>query len=638
MKLQDLYSKLYSSLFVLFVSAIGLGAFCTGLLFFVFRYPCVDFSILAHYEPGSPSILYDCEGREWDRFQLDKREFVDIKRMPDHMIKAFVAAEDWSFFSHRGLSWRGIARSFLVNIYHGRIVQGASTITQQLVKMLFYDSKRTFKRKIKEQFLTLLVERQFTKEHILETYLNHVYFGCGIYGVEAAAQRFWGISVDKLSLEQSALLAAIICSPGHYSPLFFPYSALNRRNSVLTKMQKLGFASQEEIVKAKKTELAIRATDSQAMAPYVKEYIRTFLEEKVGKKQLYTGGLKVKTTLSKDMQLSAEHVFVHHFTKMRQSYGADLNGALISMDGQSGEIRALIGGVSFAESQFNRALYACRQQGSIFKPLLYAAALEHGLSLLDTAIDEPLQVKQGSTVWEPRNHTRRFEGEMTLGRALSYSNNIVSAKIILYIGPEAVVEIARRCHLKGPLLPYPSLALGCLDSTLVEVTGMFNIFAHNGCYVEPHLIMWVKDSWGKIIYKKAAAKEQLLSSRIAGQIGKVLMGGLERKRSFASTWIDSEAISKTGTTNDSRICWFGGATPEITTVVYVACDDNRPMGKNVFPLHTAYPLWLDFHARLKTKKKKFSFDVSLKEVLADWKTGKIVSHPIQGREVMPFLI
>lgn len=638
MKRQSLFTRFRSYFFVLCVSTIGLGAFCAGLLFFVFRYPCVDFSVLAHYEPGSPSILYDYEGKEWDRFQLDKRDFVDIKRMPDHLIKAFVAAEDWSFFSHNGLSWRGIVRSFLVNIYHGRIVQGASTITQQLVKMLFYDSKRTFKRKIKEQFLTLLVERQFTKEHILETYLNHVYFGCGIYGVEAAAQRFWGIPVDNLSLEQSALLAAIICSPGHYSPLFFPYSALNRRNSILTKMQKLGFATPDEIGVAKKSGLAIRAADSHAMAPYVKEYMRTFLEEKVGKKQLYTGGLKIKTTLSKDMQLSAEKVFTHHFTHMRQRYGADLNGALISMDGASGEIRALIGGVSFAESQFNRALYACRQQGSIFKPLLYAAALEHGLSLLDTAVDEPLQVQQGTTVWEPRNHTRRFEGEMTLGRALSYSNNIISAKIILYIGPEKVVDIARRCYLKGSLLPYPSLALGCLDSTLVEVTGMFNIFAHNGRYAEPHLILWVKDSWGKILYKKTPVKEQLLSARVVGQISKVLMSGLERKRAFASSWIDSEAISKTGTTNDSRICWFGGATPEITTVVYVACDDNRPMGKNVFPLHTAYPLWLDFHTTLKTKKKKFSFDASLKEVLADWKTGKIVPHAVQGKEIMPFLI
>ncbi len=638
MKRQSLFTRFRSYFFVLCVSTIGLGAFCAGLLFFVFRYPCVDFSVLAHYEPGSPSILYDYEGKEWDRFQLDKRDFVDIKRMPDHLIKAFVAAEDWSFFSHNGLSWRGIVRSFLVNIYHGRIVQGASTITQQLVKMLFYDSKRTFKRKIKEQFLTLLVERQFTKEHILETYLNHVYFGCGIYGVEAAAQRFWGIPVDNLSLEQSALLAAIICSPGHYSPLFFPYSALNRRNSILTKMQKLGFATPDEIGVAKKSGLAIRAADSHAMAPYVKEYMRTFLEEKVGKKQLYTGGLKIKTTLSKDMQLSAEKVFTHHFTHMRQRYGADLNGALISMDGASGEIRALIGGVSFAESQFNRALYACRQQGSIFKPLLYATALTKGMSLCDTALDEPIKIHYKNQVWQPRNHTKTFDGQMTLARALSFSNNIISAKILLYIGAQSVVDLAYKCRLQGPIMPYPSLALGCLDSTLLEVTGMFNIFANDGIYCKPYIVESVADRQGTVLYQHKHESEKIISSKIAHQIGHVLTLGLERKKRYARSWIDSQALSKTGTTNDSRTCWFAGSTPEITTVVYVGADDNRPLGKNVFPLHTAYPIWLSYHIKVPTMQKEFTRNELLKEVFVDWKTGQMVHEKQDGKEIYPLLL
>jgi len=336
--------------------------------------------------------------------------------------------------------------------------------------------------------------------------------------------------------------------------------------------------------------------------------------------------------------LLAQTIFVEHFEKMRAKYGADFNGALISMDRKSGQIKALIGGVSFSESQFNRAFYARRQQGSVFKPLLYATALENGLSLLDTAIDEPLQVRQGQYVWEPRNHTRTFDGEMTLARALSYSNNIISAKVILHIGPESVVEMAHRFHFKGPLAPYPSLALGCLDSTLSEVTGMFNVFANEGIYCEPYVLSWVKDPWGKTVYRATPVKERVLSSKIASQIGHALTSGLERKRKFARNWIDSMAMSKTGTTNDSRVCWFAGSTPEITTVVSVGCDDNRPMGTNVFPLHTAYPIWLSLHTQLKTEQKQFFFDPSLHTVLVDWKTGKIVSREADGQEVLPLLI
>jgi len=634
--------KFFSSL-VLYVPALAgiaavVTAFCLGFFFFLFRYPCVDFSVLARYDQGRPSIVYDDQGREWERFQLDKRDPLSLQKMPPHLINAFVAAEDWSFFSHNGLSWRGILRSLVVNIRHGRIVQGASTITQQLVKMLFYDNRRTFKRKLKEQFLTLLVERQFTKEHILETYLNHVYFGCGIYGVSAAAQRFWGKTVEQLEPQQSALLAAIVCSPGHYSPLLFPYSALHRRNIVLTKMEKLHFITAEEGQRMRALSLDIQPAPRTAVAPYVKEYLRTLLEEKVGREQLYRGGLSIRTTLNRAMQVKAEEIFKEQFVRLRSKYGADMNGALVSMDCKTGAIKALVGGVDFFESQFNRALQARRQQGSVFKPLVYAAALEKGMSLLDRAVDEPFLVKQGTQVWEPRNHTRTYGGEMTLARALSYSNNVISAKVILSIGPETVAALAERCHLTGPLVPYPSLALGCVDSTLVEVTGMFNIFANDGVYCEPHLLLSVKDPWGKMVYRATPMVHRVVAKRIAHQIGQTLLYGIERKQRKDKLHIDSAAITKTGTTNDARVCWFAGSTPEITTVTCVACDDNRPMGKNVYPVHTAYPLWLAFHACLATTHKQFVFDASLHPVWVNWKTGEILSEPSAEREVVSLLV
>lgn len=615
----------------------NITAFLAGFLFFLFRYPVIDFSTLERYDPGKPSILLDDQGKEWGRFQFDKREPVTIAQMPEHLIQAFVAAEDWNFFSHCGLSWRGILRSACVNLYQGRIVQGASTITQQLVKLLYCDQSRSFARKVKEQFFTVLVEKQFTKEQILETYLNHVYFGCGIYGVEAASQRFWNKKVQDISIDQAATLAAIVCSPGNYCPLLYPLSSEHRRNVVLGKMHHLGFISSDVFFQAKQTPLTLHFVDDVTIAPHLKETLRTWLEEKFGKQQVYGGGLKIQTTLNTAIQMNAQRIVKKKFFKLRQKFGADIDGALITMDRSTGQIKALIGGVEFSGSQFNRALQARRQQGSVFKPLLYAAALEKGMSLLDTAIDEPLKIDTGGAVWEPRNHTRTFEGQMTLARALSYSNNIISVKILLQIGAGTVVDYARRCHLQGPLHPYPSLALGCVDSTLSEVVGMFNVFANGGVYVEPHYITWVKDRWGKKVYRADTKKQQVISHRVASQVGQALTIGLDRRREQASDWIDSAAMSKTGTTNDSRTCWFAGSTPEHTTALYVGCDDNRPMGKHVFPVHTAYPVWLALHKSISTDKKQFIFDPQLHPVFVDFRTGKIQARQTNN-EIHPLLV
>ncbi len=626
--------KILKTFFIIIFLSVS---FFAGIFFYIVHYPIIDFSIVTHSAQGFPSIVYDSQGKEWTRFCYDRRDPVKCKQIPNHVIQAFIAAEDWNFYHHHGLSFRSIIRSFLVNLRHGRIVQGGSTITQQLVKMLYYDNSRTFKRKIKEQFLTLLIEQHFSKEQILETYLNNVYFGSGLYGIAAAAHRFWNIKVQDLSVEQAALLAGIICSPGHYSPLLFPYSALHRRNIILYKMEKLKFISLETCKALTQQPLDIQPAALYACAPYAKEYIRTFLEQKYGKKMLYEGGLSIKTTLHKDMQMHAQESFTTHFAALKKLYGADLEGALVSIDKKTGALRAVIGGTDFAQSHFNRAFYARRQQGSIFKPLLYAAALDKGMSLSDTAIDEPIKIHFKNQIWQPRNHTKKFEGQMTLARALSFSNNIISAKVLLYIGAQSVVDLAYKCRLQGPIMPYPSLALGCLDSTALEVTGMFNIFANNGIYCKPYLVESVTDRQGTILYKHTHESEKILPTKIAHQIAHLLTLGLERKKRYAHAWIDSQALSKTGTTNDSRTCWFAGSTPEITTVVYVGADDNRPLGKNVFPLHTAYPIWLSYHLKIPTKQKEFIFDESLQEALVDWKTGQIVQEKQDGKEIYPLL-
>jgi len=635
-------SKLKQSWYSFFkLSSVGAlcgGAFLLGVCTFIFNNSHVDFSVLEQYDPGRPSILLDDVGKEWARFQLDRRQPVPLVNLPQHLVDAFIAAEDWKFFKHSGISFKGIIRSTLVNLYHGRIVQGASTITQQLVKLLFFDSQRTFKRKVKEQLYSLLVERQFTKEQILETYLNHVYFGCGIYGVEAAAQRFWNKPVNLLTVEESALLAATVRSPGHYCPLWFPLSAEQRRNVILHQMLKKKFVDEQEYECAKQQPLNLVEQSTTILAPHVKETLRTALEELFGKQQLYSGGLRIKTTLNQKAQRLAQRSFTHQFKRLKKDLGEEIEGGFLSVDVKTGHIKALVGGVDFKNSQFNRAFQARRQQGSVFKPVLYSAAINAGMTYLDIAIDEPLTVQQGSQVWEPKNHTLSYEGTMTLARALSYSNNIISAKTILAVGPNKVVDLAKKFHLSGPLYPYPSLALGCVDSTIFEVTGMFNVFANNGTYVEPYLLQWVKDRWGKKIYRAQPKKERILSTRIAHQTAQVLGFGLERRRKQVKSWIDSAAISKTGTTNDSRTCWFAGSTPETTTVIYVGFDDNRSMGKHVYPVYTAYPIWLAYHKGLSSKTKEFSYDSSLSRITANIKTGRIVPDGSSGSDIFSLLV
>ncbi|HBR70794.1 TPA: hypothetical protein DIC20_00570 [Candidatus Dependentiae bacterium] len=598
-----------------------------GAFFFLVHHHLVDFSVLANYNPGKPSILLDDTGKEWGRFELDRREPVELDKISMHVQMAFIAAEDRQFFNHAGIAWRSILRSLFVNLYHRRIVQGASTITQQLVKLLFFDCKKTFKRKIKEQLFSLLVERQFTKEQILETYLNHVCFGCGIYGIEAAAKRFWNVSAQDLSIAQAASLAAIVKYPARFCPLINPEITLKRRNIVLNAMREIGVISQEECTNAKREPLNIsEQVKNEQIAPHLKESIRQFLEEVIGKHSLYNGGLQIQTTLNSEIQQKAEDIFSTQFKNLADSLGDDIDGALLTIDVSSGEIKALIGGRNFQKSQWNRALQARRQLGSIFKPIVYAAAMQQGRSFDELELDEPVEFLFGGNVWRPQNTTRTFEGTMTLARALSVSNNIIAVKTFLRTGAESVIALARKMHISGELPPYPSLALGCVDVTLKEAVAAFNVFANDGLYVEPYFIKWIKNEWGTKIYRHKMIKDRVLDSCSTGKVAKVLGIGMHRylwrmnEQSFKP-----EVIAKTGTTNDSRMCWFAGATPHYTTALYIGRDGNDPLGQNIYPVPTVFPIWLSLYRGIDNKPCRFKYSPSLQLKSINWKTGEEVS-------------
>lgn len=543
-----------------------------------------------------PSVLLDDQGIEWARFQIDQRELVSLRDIPVSVQHAFLATEDRSFYQHAGISWYGIIRSFIKNIILGRFAQGASTITQQLVRILFFDTKKTLMRKLKEQLLAVVVEQHFSKDAILESYLNHIYFGCGIYGVAAAAQRFWNKSIQDITIDEAAVLAGIVKSPGNYCPLINLEGARQRRNVVLNCMMSSGYITPADAHTFAQRELNLcPSSQASCKAPHLFDMIRADLEKKFGRHLLYTGGLIIQTTLNQELQSRAVELVHNHIAHLKQSTHPDIDGALVTIDNASGAVKALVGGYDYKTSPFNRAK-ASRQVGSLFKPLIYTIAYEHGLYPTDICIDEPTTFMSGTTAWQPRNVTNRFEGPMTRARALTNSNNIIAVKTFLEVGAEPVIIAAHACGFRQ-LHSYPSLALGCIDATVCELTAYFSLFTNQGKINDNFYIQWIKDASGKRIWQHQNTTTQITSATAACIIRSILAAAMERwHRIFPELpHLPCESIGKTGTTNDIRNCWFAGSTPTYTTVIYLGRDNHEPLGA-AYAVRTALPLWLNYNA------------------------------------------
>lgn len=613
--------------FIFLSTSFLLFSFLIGFFCFIIHNHSIDFSSLQQDMQAKPSILLDVHGRQWGQFELEKRKYVSLEQMPEYLVQAFLVTEDREFFKHPGISFRGIIRSLFVNILYGRRMQGASTITQQLVRLKFLYSKKTLTRKIKEQLYAILVEREWSKEQILEAYLNNVYFGYGIYGVQAAVNRFWGIDIADISLEQAATLASIMKSPLAYSPIYSPENSLSRRNLILKMMYDANFITIDQMQIGQKKPLGIIENNNSSIAPHTKEMIRQTLEAQFGKEQLYTGGLIIQTTLDIDIQEQAEIAFKDHVTDLKKKLYKNIDGGLLSIDTQTGAIRAMVGGYDFKKSKFNRVVQAHRQMGSIFKIFVYAAALEQGLNFWDVEIDEPFELVSNGTIWAPKNYNEKFLGAMTRAYALSHSNNIVTIKTLLKTGIEHVIDVAKRCHISKPMPAYPSLALGCVDVTPLDVAGSFNVLANHGMYVKPYIISWVKDIHGQKIYKHKVVAHQAMSSKIASQIARVLSFGIQRLENLITdTKFDIQAFGKTGTNNDCRTCWFCGATPDLTTAIYIGSDSNESLGKYVFASRTAFPIWFNMHRKIAKNRTNFYYDPELKDVFVNWIDGTIYKN------------
>lgn len=583
--------------------------FLCGGLFFLLEHPWADFSLLWQTKSAQSSIVLDDCGNELFKFERDKREPILYEQLPKHVINAFVATEDHHFFEHHGISWKGIIRSSLVNLWNRKVVQGASTITQQVVRLLFLTPDRTFLRKVREVFLALQLEQQWTKEQIFEMYVNNIYFGRGIYGVEAACRRFWNKSVLDISYDQAAMLAAIAKSAFYYSPLNAPDQAIKRRNVVLICMRNLQFITPEICMLAQQQPLGIvQNSNDNGMRQYLKEWIRIWIESMWGPEAPYTAGLKIKVTINKQMQVQAERSFSKKIGLLRASMGQEINGGLLAIESSSGGIKATIGGYDFKESEYNRSFKAVRQMGSSFKPILYALALCYGFDLGTVFVDEPMEycMKNGK-VWMPRNWDNKFRGELTLKEALTCSNNIVSIKLLAEVGIENTIAFAKKFGINRSLKPYPSLALGTAEATMEENVAAFNVFANQGVYVKPYLVEKVWNAQGRKIWSHSAKKKRILGVHINEQMIEALSDRMQlaRQQAGSKAWLDSDSIGKTGSTNGASSVWFLGATPSLTTAVYVGRDDNKQLGQEVFASKMVFPLWFDFNKAVGSKKKRF---------------------------------
>jgi len=496
---------------------------------------------------------------------------LSLKKMSPYLPKAVIATEDRRFYSHFGVDPIGLARAVFANLAAGRIVQGGSTITQQLAKNLFLTPERSFARKIQETLLALWLEHRFTKDQILEIYLNRVYLGAGTYGVDAAAHRYFNKSARRTNLYESAAIAGLLKAPTRFNPTRDRELAAARTAQVLAKMVEAGLVSEKEVAAASKggaafTAVAVTRPGARYFADWVAEQLADFAD---------TGNrdLTVVTTLDPRMQAEAEaavtDVIAREGGRMKVA-----QGALVAMS-PDGAVRAMVGGCDYNESQFNRATQAERQPGSAFKPFVYLAGLEAGLRPYDQFVDAPIRVGG----WEPRDYTGRYQGEMTFAEGLAQSINTIAVQVAQRAGIQNVIGVAHRLGISSELAPEMSLALGTGEVNLLELVSAYAPFANGGNGVWAHGIAEIKDSSGKIIFHRTGSGlGQVVGPELAGTMNEMLSAviGHGTGRSAA---LPRPAAGKTGTTQDYRDAWFIGYTADLVAGVWLGNDDNTAMDK-----------------------------------------------------------
>ena len=618
-------------------------------------------SQLENIDPRLITKVYDKDSALVHEFYVEKRIWVPIDSVPEILPNAIMAIEDRKFYDHWGINVYAIVSAVLNKVISGGQLRGASTLTQQLTKNLFLTSERSYVRKIKEALTAIKIENTYTKREILEFYINTVYLGAGAYGFEAACQYYFGHPLSELTTPEAAILAGMLKMPNRLRPDKDPEESLQRRNTVLGAMYDAGFISKKEYkqFKTMPIERNIDKEDGQDVyGEYYVEEIRKYLEKQYGQSSLYSEGVSIYTAMDSDLQkflevaivnqldtiqkkLKKKHAIllkmprkfnlpldtiVEHFDSLYSIFDSmyvqpekstpdslrtypdsllyrHAQGAAIIIENKTGAVRALVGGRSFEESKFNRATQALRQPGSAFKPFVYATALDNGASPSDSINDQPITIpdpKDTSKVWRPENYSKKFSGYMTLREALYRSKNLPAIQLGLQYGLSNVVSYAKKFGINSRLWAVPSITIGSLGATVMEMTSAYSVFPNQGTRIEPYLIEKIKSKNGAIIEENFKEEHEVLSPETAFLMVNMLRD-VNTRGTASKIWrsgFHHPSGGKTGTTNDYTDAWYIGFTKDYTMGVWVGTDDHRPMGRGHTGGDDAAPLWIEVMKKL----------------------------------------
>lgn len=550
------------------------------------------------------------------------RERLGINQIPDPLVEAFIAIEDRRFYQHHGVDIQGIFRALTSNLRSGGVVEGGSTITQQLARTAFLNQELSVLRKLREMLLAQKIERGLSKPQILERYLNLVYLGSGAYGVADAAWVYFGKSVNQLTLPEMAMIAGLPSAPSAFSPLIHPEAALQRRNLVLQQMRRLGFITVAEAEAASAAPLATRPKQPkrlQVEAPYFVNYVQQELPKYVSSDELEAGGLTVQTTLNIEWQQAAETALkrTDELNSLAQNFD---QAGLVAIDPRGGEVKAMVGGLDSGAGNFNRVTQAYRQPGSTFKALVYTAAIAAGLSPYKSYLDAPYVVDK----YKPKNFSETHRGWVAMPDALASSINVVAVKVLIDVGFDPAIKLAHQMGIHSKLDPFYSLALGSNEVTLFEMTSAFGTLANQGIRAETHGIRRVLDRQGNVIYDAKFKPKRVLdpgsASIMTWMLGQVVTSG-----TGGPAQLGRPVAGKTGTSERARDLWFIGYIPQLVAGVWLGNDNDKPTGGSS---GTAASTWRRFMAEVVEKMPVQPFPKLPK---LEGRKGSIKAEPVRPR-------
>lgn len=567
----------------------------------------LDADKLINYNPPTSSVILDAKGEKIAYvFDGQHRLYAKYNELPGYLVEALVAIEDTRFFEHSGVNPDAIIRAALKNFKAGQNVEGGSTLTQQLIKNKLLTNERSYSRKIKEAILAMKIENELTKEEILERYLNEMFFGHGYYGVKTAAKGYFRKELDQLTLKESALLAGLMKAPSSYDPTRNYEKSLTRAGTILARMHKLGWITQEEYLSAvKEIPTVYKDTLTQNIAPYITDEVVRRLSKEF--KDVKTGGYTIYTTIDMQQQEIAGEAlkYAHAQAAKKQNENPNtttLNGAVLAVENKTGDIKAMIGGVDYKKSAYNRASMMTRQPGSAFKPFIYQVALDIGYNpateLTDVARTFQYYSNGQRKIWRPKNYESNFVGFIKLREALVHSRNLATINLVTEIGVHRIFERLKQLNI--PHIPQDmSIALGNLGLSPVKMAQIYSVFANGGHMIEPRLISKVLSRNGTVIYESKTQEIIDFTTPEQAYLMTDILKDIVTRGTGRNARVDGvEVAGKTGTTNKNVDAWFCGYSPSTEVIVWIGRDNNRPIGKGGTGGGTAAPAFSYFLKKL----------------------------------------